>query len=255
MSIIPSSLVRISNPGRIITNKGRSLINDLPTCQAQSLVLASAVLVASRVVVASASAIKAKGTPDGPYRYREFIRTALREILGFVGGFVVLRQLQKLMQKGLGHFMHIKPADNPNEYSMFKKLKAWCKNPTAEIPKFEPDLLTNPSPTITETTLDQPLTKNLLSFAAYFKPSLRNASEDVQKSTARQIYKLGPIVPASIITVALAGFLLERFTRDHSDSVVTAMSKNLGGKKTKKADEPVPSIANLQPELRFNAVH
>jgi len=251
MSIIPSSLARISNPGRIITNKGRSLINDLPACQAQSLVLASAVLVASRVVVASASAIKAKGTPEGPYRYREFIKTALREILGFVGGFVVLRQLQKLMQKQLGYKMHIHPAPNPNKYSVIGELKAWCKKPTAKIKKFVPDLLADQSPKVSKDTLEQPWTKKLLEYATVFKPSLKNANKDVQRSTARQIYRLGPIAPASLITVVLAGFVLEGFTRDHADGVVTAMSKNLGGKKTEKMDES----ANPQPELRFNAVH
>jgi hypothetical protein len=223
------------NAKQIAANKGTSLVHNLSDLQRQSLILASLVLVGSRIMIANVSAIKAKGTPEGPYRYRESIRTDIREICGWTGGFIVLRQLESAIKKSMADVLHIKEQQNPYKYSTWGAIKEWKENPALVVTKFKPDFTVDLTPTI------DPKNYWAKMLVAKFKPNSMEAKDFI-----RQVYKFAPIGLASIPTVLLAGAYLERVTRDHSDHVVDFISQHLGsGAKAKGANPPVASAALL----------
>ncbi len=204
------------NLGSVATNKASSMVHNLDELQKQSLILASLVLVISRIAVAKSSSDKAKGTPAAPYRYSESVRTYIREVCGWTFGFVVLRQLQKGIQWGLGKGLKIKTPHNPKEFSIFKALKEVRE--TGKFTPFKTEFMHDATPIVepTNTTLRQWVLK--------LKPGLQANSPEAQ-TFLRNIYKHAPIGLASIPTVILAGAYLERGTRKYSDSVANFFSK------------------------------
>lgn len=234
----------LENTFQVGENKGLSLIHNLDKLKVESLMLASLVLVISRIVVAKISAEKAKGTPEGPHRYRESIRTMIREICGWTAGFFVLRQLQKGIQKGMGWAMDITPAPKTNEYPLWDGIKdCWKKTKENKlVERFTPDFVADVTPTIKNWS-----NKYVAGLVNHFKPASMEAEAFIQK-----VYKFAPIGLATIPTIILGGMILERMTRDHSDQFVDFVSQHLGsGQKPTAPVAPAAPVfspaANMQP--------
>ena len=202
------------NLGSIMSSKASSMVHNLDGLQKQSLILASLVLVLSRSAVAKSSSDKAKGTPEAPYRYRESVRTYIREICGWTFGFVVLRQLQKGIQWGLGKWLNIRTPKNQNEFSIFKAVGDVWK--TGNFTKFTPIFTADMTPIVDDKTT------SIREWLLKAKP------HQIKEATPflRNFYKHAPIALASIPTVILAGALLERGTRNYSDPVANFFSKH-----------------------------
>ncbi|WMU93318.1 hypothetical protein EMOOHJMP_00124 [Microcystis phage MaAM05] len=246
----------LRNTPRVLANMGSNIVNQPGFFRDQSLILASFALVVSRIVVANLSALKAQGTPEGPFRYRESIRTTLREIGGFFTGFGLLRAFQIFSQKGLAKVLGIEHAPINEGYSLknaWQDLTAKTK-PTA----FDPKLAYSTDPFIASGELkplarfvsrvfDTPGLKGLKEKAAaqVKTEGLSEAAAALAKNKAfivNGVYKLVPILVGSIPSVALAGYFLERMTRDHSEQIVDVVSNRL----TSKSDKP-PAAQNAAP--------
>lgn len=221
------------NTKLIAQSKAKCMVYNLDNLQKQSLLLASLALVLERIFIATNSAVQAKGTPEGPYRYRESIRTFIRESLGWIGGFVVLRQLQKGIKWGMGKALEIEDIPSPNKFSIFGAIKELRE--TGAFKKFVPVHDTDLKPIL------HGLKTNNAGIQALLKLKPSNVNPEV---FIRQIHKFAPIALASIPTVMLAGAYLERVTRDHSDHVVDFISQHLGsGSKPQMACPPAtPSL-------------
>lgn len=230
-----------SDVGRVLWNKARSL-NNVEAIKQNSLILASGVLVVSRMIIANISAIRAQGTSDGPYRYREAIRTDMREIGGFTLGFLVLRVFQAGITKGLRKGFNI--VDPKSDYELRKNLKNAFNR--KKIETFRPDYAKTPR---IDFKAEGGFGKlgNLLEKMPGAKTFFGDQLKDVTRKgeLIRNILRKAPIIIGSIPTVFLAGYMLERMTRDHSEDVVDSISKRFGGDGTKKnmATQPPPVVA------------
>lgn len=243
------------NLGKIFANKGSSFVHNPGLLNNQSLIMASLVLVVNRAAIANYTAIKAQGTPEGPYRTHEAYRTTIREFLGFTGGFIVLRQIQGFLKNKTREHFGIKDDPNPNRYELVKNLTQWFKDPSnteKKIGSFNPQFFYHTKPGI---DLEQENVKSLISRVqkACSKVGVEVLQDKhAQKAFMRQVYNMGPIVLASIPTVGLAGVLLEKFTRDHADQVADFISKHLGDNhKPNTVSKPVAQTAPVVP--RFSA--
>lgn len=215
-------MVNMADLGTVFRNKGKSFFHP-EFMKEQSLILASLALVVSRIVVANVSAMQARGTADGPYRYRESIRTDMREVGGFTLGFLVLRAFQAGIRKGLRTGLNIKPPeDGGHHYNLFANLKKVWKN--GEPPAaFERDYAK-------EVKVQFNQKGDYGKLGNWMMKHAPGVPKDAEKAASyfSKLYKRGPIILGSIPTVLLAGFMLERMTRDHSEAVVDAVSKSFG---------------------------
>jgi len=207
----------LRNVGTVFKNKVVSMFQDPETLKTDSLILASLVLVISRIVVANLSAMRAMGTPEGPYRYRESIRTDLREILGWTLGFVVLRQVQNWIRKGLAKPMGITKVGEPVKYPLWQNLKTALAGNKPDTVKLDLSTIER-----LEYNAGQ-ASKKLLNFLNKHKVFQKLGKTEAERMLS--LYKAVPIALGSIPAVFLAGYALERFTRDYSDQVVDLVSK------------------------------
>jgi hypothetical protein len=232
----------LKNLPQVARNLGNSIINQPGFFRDQSLILASFALVLSRIVVANISALKSVGTPEGPFRYRESIRTDIREIGGFTLGFAVFRFFQWGIRKGLRHGLGITEPKLDAAYPLSKawgdltgkakpapvKLNLACDSPPRIIGEELSPLAQKMSD-----LFEAPVLKSIKdkATATVKVEGLSEAEKLLAKNKAfitQGVYKIAPIVIGSIPTVFLAGYCLERITRDHSEKIVDAVSKRFG---------------------------
>lgn len=86
-----------NNVGMVIKNTFNRNVNDLQSLRFNALMMSGAILVASRIVVANTTAARTRGTPEGPYRYQEAVKTTFREILAWFLTYVILLYSQRVV--------------------------------------------------------------------------------------------------------------------------------------------------------------
>lgn len=89
---------------------GRRLTQDNGGLKSNIAVIGILIQVIARIIVAYNSAQKAKGTPDEAYRRMEFIRTTIRESLGWSLGFGGFRMFELMIKKGVRRFFQLPEA-------------------------------------------------------------------------------------------------------------------------------------------------
>ncbi|MDX2084662.1 MAG: hypothetical protein SFZ03_04665 [Candidatus Melainabacteria bacterium] len=89
------------NHGRIVCNQGQSLLLNMNFLKLNAFMVSAAVLVGSRIVVSAKTAVDARGTKDENYREMEFLKTATREVLGWISSYGLLRAFQCGLRTGL----------------------------------------------------------------------------------------------------------------------------------------------------------
>jgi hypothetical protein len=246
----------LKNLPQVARNMGNSITSQPGFFRDQSLILASFALVLSRIAVANLSALKAVGTPEGPFRYQESIRTDIREIGGFTLGFLVLRFFQCGIRKGLRSGLGIMEPTLDNHYSL---RKAWGdltgKTKPAAVklnlaldssPRIAGEQLTPFAQKLSD-LFEAPVLKSLKhkATATVKLDGLSEAEKVLAKNKAfitQGVYKMAPIIIGSIPTVVLAGYCLERVTRDHSEKIVDAVSDCLDSD-----DEEIPKPSSSLP--------
>lgn len=208
----------------------KEALQDHATLKQNTLILSSLIVSLSRVFQSNKSAIKARGTEDGPFRYREAIKTSIREMGGWTFSFLVFRAFQNLaksaFRKMTGAEKHpslIRNAKNDIKLS----LKNFASPDKAQNLKpielkrnfslhFKPEALPKMERFYNRFKID--------SIYKFFKqPEAITLAEKTTRLNG--IYKLLPIGIGMIPAVYLSGFFLENFTQKHSQSVVEFISK------------------------------
>ncbi|HEY9687655.1 MAG TPA: hypothetical protein V6C52_11830 [Coleofasciculaceae cyanobacterium] len=219
------------NTAEILYNKGQSVFHNHAALRKDALVVASLAQVASRIFISNVSAYKAKNTQDGPYRYWQAMNTTLREFLGWILSFGVLRFTEEKIRQWFRRGFGIEtPPEPPSMLKQWRQAlgKAWRRE-WHEIPKPAPD------PALVEKFTF----KNTARFEK-LRPWLEKIPLLKGKAPAEMVQHLvhwAPFLLSAIPTILLSGYILERFTRDHADSVVNLLSHR---RKNKENQEQTP---------------
>lgn len=209
-----------------------NLLDNTLLLKNNSLIVASLILVISRILVANLSALKAKGTPQGPYRYQESMRTTIRESAGWTLSFAVLRQFQTLIKKGMRRIFGILDVDpsTPTTFSehVSKNIRALVKREHLDAPVDWVD----PAREGSFNYLDNQASQKAIAIMRKI-PGL--AQKDGQ-TLMKGFYRLAPIIVGSLPSIIIGGFALEALTRDKSDQVINGVSRVFHhGKSTEQA--------------------
>lgn len=217
-----------------------NMLNNTKRLNINALIVASLVLVISRIIVANMSALKAKGTDQGAYRYQQSIRTTLREVGGWTLSFAVLRQFQSLMSMGMKKAYGIKESDPSAPPTFFaevsKNLKAFARRQPVDAPIRWTESAEEGSFTYKNNRISQGTVKLLRKV-----PGLAHKEA---KTLIRGMYNWAPILTGSIPSIILSGFVLEALTRDKSDQVVNSVSRMF---RRDKQEDTAPSSSGPSP--------
>lgn len=243
-------------------NYGRQLIQALPTFKAQSLILASFIQVTSRIATANYSAVKAHNTPQADHRYREAIKTTVREFLGFSLSFVFLRFIEGFFRKGINLVFGAKFSKNqsaPNLNHLKRNIGIQISQWVGGYPMkpVEDNMIANLHKAVEVIDFNVGRYKRLGSW--WFRPlfkitdeklteainikhgqikNLKIQPQDLLKEEFLRFHKNVPMLLALIPVCLVSGTLLERFTRNHSEKVVQTLSQLF----SKKKDSPSEAV-------------
>lgn len=258
-----------TNTAQILRNSGSHMLQDHASLKTNSLVFSSLALVISRILIANFSAFKTKGTPDGPYRHREAIRTDIREVCGWTFGFVVLRWFQTMTKNVVKAMYGIKDGvADIAPIRIYKRIanRFFGKNHT--IYKKEGGMFHQLGQAIKASVSGRKLEVKPLpldpaekvSFVfnqqrfSHLEKILRKVPFLAEKSSEalmKDVYHWAPILLGSIPAVLLAGYLLERFTRDHSKDVVDFVASHT--RHGQDAADPNAQPGQPQPQVQPTA--
>lgn len=233
---------------------GRRLVQDNGSLKGNIAVIGILIQVIARIIVAYASAQKAKGTPEEDYRRMEFIRTTIRESLGWTFGFGGFRLFDLMIKKGVRAFLELPAA--PVRHSriarerMAADIKAWMNGTLTPRAK-ESGLIALASQSFDSHISPEALQKKpfgttamrLINLFSHQTPSAAFASK------LKTFYTWFPTTVGAILSVSLAGFWLERFSIDHSREAARFIDKILNGGKS-----PSPVAAPMAPAPRAQGI-
>jgi hypothetical protein len=237
----------ISNVGTVISQQSESILQDPSAFKGNALILSSFILVISRVMVASLSAVKAQGTPDADYRKQESIRTGIREVGGFISSFGLLLAiatgLRAIMRKSWG--IH-----QEEGYPFFKNLGNVFRernNPHFVVKEADHKLDADDSFRY-DRKKAAGFVKSLYGFMGKGMPTA-----DVEKAALKRLYTWTPIVIPGMVALYVSGKLLEKFTRNHSADVVNFLSRRHGAPPPPIPPQAPGQTSDLPPEERHPA--
>ncbi|MEZ4576247.1 MAG: hypothetical protein R2857_15225 [Vampirovibrionales bacterium] len=97
----------LAEAGRLLGQFGMGKVQNLSLLRDNAMILSSALRVSGRIGIAKNTARKSVGTSEGPYRRREFYKTALREVGGFALSYALLRGVQLAATVGLKRYLGV----------------------------------------------------------------------------------------------------------------------------------------------------
>jgi hypothetical protein len=220
------------------------------------LVLSSLILVMSRIAISMGSAKRAEGTPDGPFRYREAIRTFIREAAGWTLSFLVLRAIETGVKAGIRSMFKISLNPDPvllsnavEKHLMAHELKgAGLFRTAGSLVKQGWDFLRGR--TLAPVTplkapyygssffhfdVNNPLFKKLEGFIGLFSGGRPVSAEEKM----RNFYRWFPILVGSVPAIGLSGYALERFNLNHSQDIINALAARKQQKNGLSPSQPV----------------
>lgn len=254
------------NVARIARNTGNNLLQDHARLKTNSLIVSSLILVLSRVFIANLTAQKTKGTPEGPLRYREAVRTTIREFCGWTFGYIILRWVQNMTKTAMKIHFGIKDrhgeipkasaryfkerwAGMLKEQPLVKALSSAFKREKFTIPVSEMD-------TTIEKAMEFAHPERVAKAKGFFEKFLPAARRMGTQEFMETLMRWAPIAVGSVPAVLLAGYALERFTRDHSENVVDAISKRFGKNEPAKPDPALqPCKARQNFDTYLSRIH
>lgn len=246
------------NCGTAVQNLVYSMSQNHSALKTNILVVSSLILVISRIVISQASARGAKGTPNEHFRYRESIRTLIREAAGWTLSFLLLRSIENGIKFGLRQLFEINL--NPARETLLKGAEKLInthdlktvgviqtvKNVAAQIKAYATGQVL---PAIQKET--RPYYANQFfrfnpqneyynifkGFIGLFSSS-RNLSAQEQM---KNFYEWFPILVGSVPAIGMSGYALERFNLDYSQPIIDA----LAARKKKTANLPMTQTMGL----------
>jgi hypothetical protein len=214
------------NAAIVVAQQSESVLQNPGSFKNNALILSSLILVISRILVASLSAVKARGTPDAQYRYQESIRTGIREVGGFLSSFGLLMAITLGLKAGMRHVWGIPPEKG---YPFFQNLKkAFQERHDPHFSLSEPNYYLDADNAFRyEPKKAAGFIKMVNGCRGWFnKQALSGKAE---KAFLKATYTWTPIVVAGAVALHVSGKLLERFTKKHSADVVNWISRRSGG--------------------------
>ncbi|MBK8190475.1 MAG: hypothetical protein IPK79_08505 [Vampirovibrionales bacterium] len=224
---------------------GRRLTQDNGGLKSNIAVIGILIQVIARIIVAYNSAQKAKGTPDEAYRRMEFIRTTIRESLGWSLGFGGFRMFELMIKKGVRRFFQLPEAPPRHSrlvrHQMVADAVDWWRGSLQKrqaksglihfaTQSFEhfasPEALEN-----------KPFGATALRLVNFFSRQTPGAPF---KTKLQTFYKWFPTTVGAALSIGLAGFWLERFSIDHSKEAARFIDKLING-----AAQPASSTSTL----------
>lgn len=240
------------NAATVVAQQSESVLQNPGSFKNNALILSSLILVISRILVASLSAVKARGTPDAQYRYQESIRTGIREVGGFLSSFGLLMAIVMGLKAGMRAAWGI-PAEK--SYPFFQNLKeAFQKRDDPNFSLAKPNY---------HLDVDESFRYSPEKAAGFIKmvnawrgKINKNAlSKEAEKAFLKATYLWTPIVVAGAAALYVSGKLLEQFTKKHSADVVSWISRHSGshvpvtgsGERKDPKKPPMASTQNASP--------
>lgn len=246
-------------PGRLakeLTSVARSVtreaLQDHATLKQNTLILSSLMVSLSRVFRSHKSALQARHTEDGPFRYKEAIKTTIRELGGWTFSFMVFRAFQNLAKRGFRKMVGAEP--HPSIIATGKEdLKQAFRNFS------DPENAQRLKPIELKRSYNLNIKpENLPKMERFYKrfkvdslyklfkkaPVLTLTDKMVRLDS---LYKMLPIGIGMIPAVLLSGFFLESFTQKHSQSVVEYISNKFNPASSGKTNNNPSSPSSFSP--------
>jgi hypothetical protein len=248
----------MKNCGTAMGNLFHSLSQNHTALKTNVLVLSSLILVMSRIIISQASSKAAQGTPNEHFRYREAIRTFIREAAGWTLSFLLLRTIENVIRAGIRKAFGINltaPAShllkgaakvieshelkNVGILETFKKVGSQAKNLMLgrALPAIEKEAGTYYANSHFHFNEKNEFYQIFKGFIGLFSPS-RHVSPTEQM---KNFYEWFPILMGSIPAIGMSGYALERFNLDYSQPIIDA----LAARKKKQASLSMSSTLNL----------
>jgi hypothetical protein len=205
----------------VLGHLGQDILQKPQLLKQEALVIAILIQVLLRTGIAIHSAKVEKDPTQKPIRTREAIRTALRELGGWVGNYFVLRAFQKATDAVLRKNLGITP-DKSLPPVAFKKAAQDFKQVFSAWGHGQP------LPTLTPSSIHD--------LEAYANPQFnpqsrlgrwfaRNGQDPLP--AMKRLYGTAPIAIGSMASLILAGFVLEWFTISQADRVSAMMARKV----------------------------
>lgn len=239
----------VKEVAQVASNVTKEALQDHATLKQNTLILSSLIVSLSRVFQSHKSAIKARYTEDGPFRYREAIKTSIREMGGWTFSFLVFRAFQNLAKTAFRKMVGANP--HPSLIRAGKEdLKLAFKN------FGNPELAQSLKPIELKRNFNLQFTPEALpKMNAFYERFKINDIYKVFKKEAaitstekiarlQGMYKMLPIFVGMIPAVWLSGFFLESFTQKHSQSLVEFISNKFNPASSSKTTD-IPSSPSL----------
>jgi hypothetical protein len=246
------------NCGTAMGNLVHSMSQNHTALKTNVLVLSSLILVISRIIISQASAKAAKGTPNEPFRYRESIRTFIREAAGWTLSFLLLRTIENVIRAGIRKAFGINltaPAShllkgaakvieshelkNVGVLETVKKVGSQAKNLVLgrALPAIEKESGTYYANSHFHFNEKNDFYQIFKGFIGMFSPNRHLSATEQMKN----FYEWFPILMGSIPAIGMSGYALERFNLDYSQPIIDA----LAARKKKQASLPMSATLNL----------
>src|SRR5690242_1849064 len=121
---LPKARQLLKNMGRISSDYFYGAVHDMKGLKDNALLASSLVITISRIAVANKSAREARGQEDELLRYKEAVRTTVRELLGFFLSYVILRAIQRNMADFFKNLLLIQKG-MPSQSTFLGKMGLW----------------------------------------------------------------------------------------------------------------------------------
>lgn len=218
-----------------------------------SLIFSTLILVLSRIGIAFQTAQKAKGTEEESYRFKEAVKTTIREAGGWTLTYGFFRGVEYITRLGLRRWFGIEKQDLGLGLDDLKKEFGYAvrreKSPFKGVKHIEKldNYQFNYAQQARYDKIDPYVERFITRARKFFKKGVEHfPNESLRKlHRLRGIYNLLPVIAATIPTVILSGVLLERYTRDNADRLAENMTHKwrVGFDGAKPAEQTRNSIA------------
>lgn len=285
----PRSLGNLGrNIGLVLQDFMYGKVHDVQVVKSNAFILSSLIQVISRIFVANNTARKTAGKPEGPFRSMEAVKTTFREITGFTLSYGVMRFIQRATTDFFRNYFWVKsgvtskptflnplfrrlfvPRDihlpNPSPPPrLFPSLWATCKRIGKEFADYGRKTqgkyqLTAIDKLFPEVIPDRGVIMDPRRLLKYQKLEkwIDRVSRIGGKASGQLLrpqklklwFELVPPLIGSIPALLLSGWLLERFSQNHAESLA---QKILGAFRKLKGNPPNMGLSRPAGNSGFN---
>jgi hypothetical protein len=273
------------NTKLILKDYAYGKIHNIDNVKTNAFILSSLIQVISRILVANNTAKKTENTPEGPFRYMEAVKTTFREALGFTLSYGVLRAFQRATIDFFRNYLWIRDGLSSDPTGINKIFKRMFNVPDNIAIRYNRKLFPNLGQTLsrlfTEVFNFSRKAQNKIELTAIdrlFPDVIKNRGVIMDTRRMAQFKRIEPLVNwvvrlagknpkallrphklqlffewlpplvGSLPALLLSGFLLERFSQNHAESLARKIARSLNESKAK----PITMLNSTASMLNFN---